>query len=476
MTVVRVRLENKDIKKIPFNFSITPEEAQYIHTEKHKHIWKNDTLWVFTAEEEPIYTEQKIVIHYQCTPDDGLIFSNTRHGKRTVFADNWPNRAQHWIPVVDHPTEKASCSFEIIAPAHYNIVSNGEMLMETKKHGLVKSSWLTQYELPTKVMVFGAADFAISKPVVVDGVPVTSWIFEDDSTAGFTDYAIASEVLKYYGRILNPYPFEKLANVQSKTRYGGMENASCIFYSEKSVTGKKQAERLIAHEIAHQWYGNTASEADWYHLWLSEGFATYLTELYIQDRYGDEIMQKYMEKHRSTVIKFARKTPDSPVIDTTVKDLNKLLNPNNYEKGAWFLHMLEYRVGRETFLKIINDYYEQYKFKNALTRDFQEIVEKHTGEDLDNFFQQWLYRPGVPQLTFKWSYKKSKGLLKIKVAQKQPSDYYELKIPIRLRTSQGERVHDLFITQKSQRFTIDTKDLIRLEIDPEVKVLAEFLE
>ena len=140
-------------------------------------------------------------------------------------------------------------------------------------------------------MVFGAADFAVQLAGEHEGIPVSSWIFKEQKEKGFYDYAMALPVLEFFTKNVAPYPYEKLANVQSKTRYGGMENASCIFYYEASVKGDRSSEALIAHEIAHQWFGNSASEANWHHVWLSEGFATYWTHLYFEQTQDKSIFE-----------------------------------------------------------------------------------------------------------------------------------------------------------------------------------------
>ncbi|MCF6333455.1 MAG: hypothetical protein L3J11_09250, partial [Draconibacterium sp.] len=131
-------------------------------------------------------------------------------------------------------------------------------------------------------MVIGVARFAVQYNNDYKEVPVSSWVFPQNREEGFSDYSVGDKALKYFSEIIGPYSYEKLAHVQSKTRYGGMENAGCIFYAEKSVTGKNRAESLMAHETAHQWFGNSVTEQNWHHIWLSEGFATYLTHIYIE--------------------------------------------------------------------------------------------------------------------------------------------------------------------------------------------------
>ncbi|CAN0599112.1 unnamed protein product, partial [Laminaria digitata] len=169
--------------------------------------------------------------------------------------------------------------------------------------------------------------------------------------------------------------YEKLANVQSKTRYGGMENASNIFYSETSITGTGSNEGLVAHEIAHQWFGNSATEADWQHIWLSEGFATYFTQLYMEHTYGRERFVNGMNKARMSVLGFYDRMPNIPLVNPEITDPNQHLNANSYQKGAWVLHMLRHKVGDNAFWKGIQTYYTNYRNKNATSEQLQKEME-----------------------------------------------------------------------------------------------------
>ncbi|MEP6700710.1 MAG: M1 family aminopeptidase, partial [Bacteroidota bacterium] len=201
------------------------------------------------------------IIQYHGIPADGLIISKNKYGHRTFFSDNWPNRAHNWIPCIDDPADKATVEFIVTAPSHYQVISNGIKIEETN---LPNNNKLTHYKedvpLPTKVMVIGVAEFAIDTAGVVNNVQVYSWVFPENKKEGFYDYAIAKDILGFYINYIGPYAYKKLANVQSKTIFGGMENAGAIFYSENSVTGDRQEEGLLAHEIAHQWFGDMATE------------------------------------------------------------------------------------------------------------------------------------------------------------------------------------------------------------------------
>src|SRR5579875_2412159 len=141
-----------------------------------------------------------------------------------------------------------------------------------------------------------------------------------------------------------------------------------------------------------------ASEKSFAHLWLSEGFATYLTDYYIENKYGKDSANKRLQKERQQVIAFDENN-NHAVVDSTT-DLMSLLNPNSYQKGAWVLHMLRNEVGDVIFQKILQTYYQQYKGSNAETRDFESVAEKVSGKDLKWFFDEWLYQPGYRTLLF----------------------------------------------------------------------------
>jgi len=419
---------------------------------------KNDTVCAF--------------IVYKGIPDDGLIISKNKFGDRTFFADNWPNRAHHWIACIDKPYDKASFEFSVITPVRYSVVSNGLKVEEWEDgKGWKLTHWREDIPLPTKVMVIGVAKFATK--VYEDspkGIPVSAWVYPQDSTKGFYDYAVTTNMLKFFSDYIGPYPYNKLANVQSKTIFGGMENASCIFYAESTVTGDRSSEDVFAHEIAHQWFGDMATEKSFAHLWLSEGFATYFTDIYFEHKYGREAFLKRIKKERSDAIAFA-KSSTHPVVDTS-SDLMSLLNANSYQKGAWVLHMLRNEVGDSTFHKIIQAYYNAYKGSNADTRDFEAIAEKVSEKELKPFFDQWLYQPGVPVLNISWQYKN--GRVEILPYGTERKFSYELHTGL-LFVYKNRNTEKRSITLHPNGHIVEVvpskEKPLRIEIDPDTKLL-----
>ena len=434
---------------------------------------EDSALWINVSVQEG--STHPFYIYYHGIPKDGLYISHNKFGARTLFADNWPNRAHNWIPCIDHPSDKAYVSWEIIAPPYIEVVANGELLETVNlDQNRRLTSYATKAPIPTKVMAIGAAPFAVQQAGAIDGIPVTSWVYPENREAGYFDYGMALPILDFFIGHIGPYPFAKLANVQSTTRFGGMENASNIFYFENSVTGKGRIQRLLAHEIAHQWFGNSATEADWPHIWLSEGFATYCTDLFTEHAMGRDSLVHYLQKERKAVIAFNEKK-SIPVIQNGVTNYFQLLNANSYQKGAWVLHMLRHRIGDQAFWTGIRDYYNRYALSNATTEDFREVMEDASGEDLESFFNQWLYTAGLPKLDYDWKYKNKVLTLNLKQTQKEGHFHFPLELRFTFKDgTSGFYTADVTEDKQSFQWAFE-QEVTEIVLDPETWLLAEFL-
>ena len=440
---------------------------------------KNDTLDILLPKRLTNRDTMRFVIKYKGIPADGLYISNNKYGRRTFFGDNWPNRAQYWLPVIDHPSDKALISWQVTAPSHYDVVTSGRLIKKINKGKFTTYYAKTDVPLPTKVTVFGAADFNIKNYGLLNlsnsCIPVSGWIFTDAPLQGLDDYKISTDVLQFYDSLVGPYSYSKLINVQSKTRFGGMENAGNIFYTETSVDGKASANYLIAHEIAHQWFGNSVTEKNWRDIWLSEGFATYLTDLYIEKTEGVARFKERMQMERNKIIRY-NFMKSNPVVFDKPRNLMRLLNPNSYEKGAWILHMLRHKTGDEIFYKILRTYYRKYRNKNASTDDFIQIAEQISGQNLQVFFKQWLYKSGVPKLAIRQQVKPEKRELQIQIKQKDA--VYDLELPVRIVSGNKEQNKLLHIDKKENIFhiklskSLKTNDL-KVIFDPNVVLLFD---
>ncbi len=426
-------------------------------------------------------------VAYAGVPADGLIISTNKYGDRTFFGDNWPERARHWLPVVDHPSDKATVTWDVTAPARVRVVANGARISERQVDARTRRTrYRSDVPIPTKVMVFGAAPFAVEQAGMLCGIPVESWVYPQNEQTGFYDYALALPIIAFLDSLLGTYPFEKLANVQSKTRYGGMENAGAIFYNEASVRGDRAAEGLIAHEIAHQWFGNHVTEADWPHLWLSEGFATYLTNVYFEHTQGVARLREMMAAQRETVLGYYEQNRD-PLVDTTYADPNELLNPNAYQRGAWVLHMLRRHVsggtlqaaGVETsptdtsFFSGLRAYVARYGGRNATTDSLRLVMEQASGSALASFFAQWTRRAGQPTLDGAWRYDAAARQVHVTINQAQPGPPFNFPLDLGLVTAAGEmRITTVHVADSSHTFRLPFPHKpVQVVLDPQVWLL-----
>jgi aminopeptidase N len=374
---------------------------------------------------------ETVAIHYYGVPRDGLIIGTSAHGRRTFFADNWPQRARYWFPTVDDPNDKAEFTVMITASKPWRVIANGRpMFPEERARGMWW--WWERRPIPTYTMVLGAAEFRVSahRPVssARSSIPIEVWTYPEDSAyADSVPFKYATEIVETLQRIIGPFPYEKLAHVESSTRYGGMENASAIFYPEKPYVDGTLREGVVRHETAHQWFGDAVTERDWHHLWLSEGFASYFDLVAGAALHGDSVLTAGIRANAESYMKSS--VVDRPIIDPAEHDLMKLLNANNYQKGSWVLHMLRGEIGDSAFFRGLREYYRRYRDSTALSDDFERVMEQAAAKDLGWFFAQWLGQPGYPQLDAAWSYDSATHRLTLTLTQVQPAGWGTFRLP-----------------------------------------------
>ncbi|HSM06413.1 MAG TPA: M1 family metallopeptidase, partial [Longimicrobiales bacterium] len=286
----------------------------------------------------------RVRVHYAGRPAGGLVIGPNTYGDRTFFSDNWSSRVRHWLPVVDHPYDKATTEMIVVAPSHYQIASNGTVVEESDLgDGTRRTHYVNPVPTATWLYFVGVARFAVQQVDRWEDVPIETWVYWQDRDAGFHDFAEPSKkVLAYYADLVGPYVYDRLANVVSTATGGGMEAASTPAYSEASVSGTRERrwQNVIIHEIAHQWFGNAVTEADWNDVWLSEGFATYYTLLFRRHLYGHDDFVAGLRDSRTTVRDFYRDQDyDFRLVRDYVADLNDVSGRMMYDKGAWILHM-----------------------------------------------------------------------------------------------------------------------------------------
>ena len=250
-----------------------------------------------------------------------------------------------------------------------------------------------------------------------------------------------------------------------------MENAGNIFYSERSVSGERRIEGLLAHEIAHQWFGNSASEASWHHSWLSEGFATYFTNLYNEHKHGRDRLVSGLRQQRDNVINYSQQNY-VPLVNTEIQDYMRVLSTNTYQKGGWVLHMLRKEVGDPMFWDAVQTYYERYTHSNAYSDDLRTVFEEVADRSFETFFDQWVYQAGHPNLNVNWT--AGNAGVTISVDQLQ-ENHFDFPIDVDLVFADGTTQREtLSVGQHSQSFTIPLESRpTGIVVDPDTWLLFE---
>ena len=433
----------------------------------------------------------RVRVRYDGTVTDGLIVQRDTHGRWTWFGDNWPNRAHYWLPSVDHPSDKATVSFTVRAGSNRTVVANGAplgvRLLTGADSGRSETRWRESRPIPVYLMVIGAA------PLVRTDLPAPActrdavhscaeqMVYTTPEARGWMPgpFASAGAIVAWMEETVGPFPYEKLAHVQSATRFGGMENASAIFYADHLFVDRRLEVGLIAHETAHQWFGDAVTERQWSDLWLSEGFATYFAALWTRHARGDAAFGRELAAMREKIM-LDSVVATRPVLDTAQTNYVALLNANSYEKGGYTLHMLHQEIGDSAFHAGIRAYYAKYRDGNATTDDLRHELETASGRPLEPFFDQWLRRPGVAALTVGWAHDPETGALSLLVLQPGPRLPYAMRLTVAVTGRTGETRRLDVRLPADHRATIVLPGFFRdkptrVVVDPDAVLLARII-
>lgn len=462
--------------------------------------WRHEegVLWVALATPLQPSSAARVEISYRGQPDDGLIVGQTVHDRPAAFVDNWPNRARFWFPSADHPSDKATARLTVHAPAEWQVIANGRRIGQpfptpSEISGPdvgPRRTWIyqTDVELPTYTLVVGGAELEIdtvglaacgSAPASrrTDGcIEVTTWLYPEDAESGRSSFVRAAEMVDFFTDVIGPFPYEKLAHVQSSTRFGGMENASAIFYDQGAIAQGINIEGTVSHETAHQWFGDSVTEADWSELWLSEGFATYFGAVFFEYADGRADFDRRMAEVRQRYLTSADTL--RPVIERR-DNLFELLNRNNYQKGAAVLHMLRSQVGDDAFFAGVARYFERHRDATATTDDFRAVIEEASGQQLGWFFEQWLERPGYPVLRVTRTPLAGGGLaLDIDQIQFDAAPRFRLPLTLEFTAPDGPQRTQLWLeAESSQRFELPQISAdAAVTLDPDAVLLMRTVE
>ncbi|MGH2574403.1 MAG: M1 family aminopeptidase, partial [Ignavibacteria bacterium] len=277
------------------------------------------------------------------------------------------------------------------------------------------------------------------------------------------DWRETPEMIRLYAKTFGEYPFinEKYGMAQFGWTSGAMEHQTLTSMGYLLITGDGKYEHVVAHELSHHWFGDAVTLADWDNIWLNEGFATYSEALWEEYKRGKQAYFDYMKQYDYGYFRGTVYAPEGFVSDFTIY-------ATIYQKGGWVLHMLRGMLGDDVFFKAIREYYERYKYKNATTQNFVAVVEEVSGQTLDWFFDQGVYKgTGRPKYEYSWKFEDfqdqpNSGAFTVRLQLKQVQtdwDVYKMPIQVTVVTENGEKDFTVFNDTKEQTFllTVDSK-------------------
>ena len=476
----------KPTREIDVDFGDLTVDQVTLNGTPYTFLRKNDKLHIDLADAAKPGTPYILEVQYHGKPKDGLMLTNDKDGKPSAVGDNWPDRVHHWIPTLDHPSAKATITFNITAPAREEVVANGRLdRVETSANGQRTWTYSEGVPIPPYCMIIGVGQFARVEPAQPSMTALSYYVPQSEKDLALKGFAPTIPSLTFFSETIAPYPYEKLAMIVGATRFGGMENSSAIVFTANLLSRPQQASGvsktygipaanvgLIAHEVAHQWFGDSVTESTWADLWLSEGFATYFGNLFVQRYEGEDVFQLYMKQAANYVFTFEKKRL-TPIHDRETEDLMDMLNAINYQKGAWVLHMLRSNLGDEAFFRGIRNYYAAHKSSTASTEDLRRALEKASGKDLRAFFTRWVYDSGHPQYELSWEWLRQKEL-RLVLRQVQSGNAFLDPVQVVITTATGKRDVVLKPVGKELIQTIRLNDKpVRIDIDPRNVLLDE---
>ncbi|HTG16934.1 MAG TPA: M1 family metallopeptidase, partial [Blastocatellia bacterium] len=397
---------------------------------------KKSRIDISLAQPLPAQTSFALAIGYHGAPvtsnilGGGMLVARHPPDGETVMANlSEPYAAPTWWPCIDDPTDKATAEIEATAPRGYQVASNG-VLDRTQDNADHTTTffWRESFPIATYLISVAATNYEKFEDTytAMDGVtkmPLVYYVYPEHLALAQQKFAVTRRALEIFAPLYGEYPFLSEKYGMAEFPWGGAMEHQTITSMGASIIGSatNNGELVIAHELAHHWWGDLVTMKTWDDIWLNEGFATY-SEVLFFERYlnidaGELMSQSYDD---GKVFGNLGGTVTAENLDNPFDDRGAI-----YTKGAWVLHMLRHILGDQAFFDSLKDYRERFAFGNASTRDLQQVFEAHYGSPLDWFFQQWIYAAGRP------FYKVSTD-----VSTLDPSAGYVVRVTIKQKQSQ----------------------------------------
>jgi aminopeptidase N len=410
----------------------------------------------------------------------GLSFRDASGATPAIVSTlSWPTGAHHWYPCNDRPADRATQEVIATVPAVWSALSNGSLVAVTEHPERAERSfhWRLELSHPTYLSALAAGPYEVI-PDDRGPVPVAYWAFPGDETVARRAFADTPEVLAFFSDLYRfPFPWPKYDQVMVPGITGGAESTSATLIGERRVRMARSDDYpmgwLVAHEAAHQWWGNVVTHRDWTHTWLSESFATYSEHLYLAHRLGADEATVDMLAKRSSYFDEARSRYQRPIVLARWRHPSDVFDRHSYQKGAAVLHMLRSLVGDDAFFAALSGLLHRNEFRPVDTHDFEMAVRGATGANLDWFFDQWLRRAGHPVLEVRSSWdERGGGRLLVAVTQVQDAEagvpVFRLPVSVGITTHQRSWSESVWLTERQQSFELECPErplLVRFDHD-----------
>lgn len=433
----------------------------------------------------------RIRIGYSATPRRGLYFlepdAKVKTRPRQVWSQCEDEDARHWFPCLDKPHVKMTTELRVRAPAGWVVLSNGECIARPKGRAHGVHHYRLDQPHPAYLVTLVAGEFSVveDRPARLERgrtIPVSYYVprsRRDDAKRSFGD---TPAMIEHFSALLGvDFPFSRYSQVVvSDFFFGGMENTTATTLYEHALLDARATidattNDLVAHELAHQWFGDYVTCRDWSHAWLNEGFATYFEHVEREARLDRDEYDWGIAVDRDAYLDEARDRYVRPIVSRDYREPMDLFDRHLYEKGALVLHMLRRRLGDDVFWRGVRHYLERHAHGIAETNDLMRAFEAVSGEALERFFDQWVYRPGHPDLKVAITWED--GLLSIRVKQRQKGNdvatfAFTLEVLVALPSGGLER-HEKEVTESTDALLVRLSERpLFVVFDPEQRVIA----
>lgn len=350
---------------------------------------------------EPLNTGDTFVVEivYSGTPNADNIFGTefslgwNNYGEG-IYVASEPSGSSSWYPANDHPLDKATYSYFITVPKPFVVAANG-ILEETTDNGeTLTYHWEARDPMATYLSMIAIGDYEVQTETGIDGLPIRNYFPPDTADLAAEDFADTAAMIEFFSSVFGPYPFEAYGVIVIPTEFGfALETQTMSLFSQIHIVDPdRDLEIVVAHELAHQWFGNSVSPAQWKDIWLNEGFATYASWLWIEHSQGAEAFYNLVYEQYDVL---DRQNRGIRIGEPTEE---AMFSTETYLRGAWTLHALRMWVGDDAFFTILRTYAERFDDGNATTEDFIDLAEEVVGQDLTQHFDTWLYRSELPNV------------------------------------------------------------------------------